>query len=574
MTDARNSGKTDTIEVVTPNLKRRLSGVTATIARLVPLQAKQIGIVATGPGLPDALPHISIAQLVFLPRRKLRVWHARRNTEMILGLILRHVIRLNLVLLFTSASQRTHTGFTRWLISQMDDVIATSQKTANYLERPATIIHHGINTQRFSPPDDRAALRADLKLPNGVLIGCYGRIRRQKGTDAFVDTMIDLLPAFPDHHALVMGRVTESHTGFHKSLKTRVADAGLSERIHFLPEVPVDQMAVWYQVLDLFVAPQRWEGFGLTPLEAMACGVPVVATRVGAFEELVDDGTTGTLVAKDNIPALTEAIRGFLEYPKLMRASGVAARDHCAANFTLGVEANRIIAVYRSLLDASVMINRPNLISIGNLIECLKFQVKRRRAHNPAQNLSLAQQGLLQELSGKTVAIVGNARALANTCHGTDIDAADIVIRINRAPRPARVSHGMKTDWLALATSLPNAQARKLKPSRILWMSPKAKRIPFWATRLPGFYQHPRTEWLRLNTLFGSSPTTGAMIIDLVKNSEANSIDLYGFDFFASKSLTGHRSADQVPHDFSTEKDFVNDIVTNDARFHLIPTTT
>ena len=83
---------TSQIEVIAPNLKRRLSGVTATVVRLIPIMARQIGIVTTGPGLPAELPHISLASLPFLPRSRFRVWHARRNTEMVLGLILRALV--------------------------------------------------------------------------------------------------------------------------------------------------------------------------------------------------------------------------------------------------------------------------------------------------------------------------------------------------------------------------------------------------------------------------------------------------------------------------------------------------
>ena len=574
MSDPNNTSDINCIEVITPNLKRRLSGVTATIARLVPIQADQIAIAATGPGLPDSLPHISIARLFLLPRRKLRVWHARRNTEMLLGLVLRHVVRLNLALLFTSASQRKHTWFTRWLISQMDEVIATSGKTASYLNRPAAVIHHGIDTQRFRPSSDRAGLRAKLGLPNGVLVGCYGRVRHQKGTDVFVSAMIAMLPSMPDHHALVMGRTTQSHAEFLKELKHRVAAAGLSDRIHFLPEVPVDQMPSWYQVLDLFVAPQRWEGFGLTPLEAMACGVPVVATRVGAFDELIVNGKTGTLVAPNDVPSLTDATRKYLENPDIRRKSGIAAREHTAANLALAGEASKIIAVYRNLLNAPILRNRPKLFSVQALIDRIGFQFEKRLAGARIQARSAQASDLMQELSGKTVSIVGNARALANEKNGPDIDLADIVIRINRAPRPTESSHGRETDWLALATSMPKAQVRKLRPSRVLWMSPKTKRIPFWAIGLPGFFVNPKTEWQRLNELLQSSPTTGLMIIELIRNSDAKSVKLYGFDFFASKSLTGRREASQVPHDFSAEQAFVDDILANDPRFHLIPTTT
>ncbi|MFZ1727644.1 MAG: glycosyltransferase family 4 protein [Albidovulum sp.] len=338
------------IEVIAPNLKRRLSGVTATIARLVPVQAGMICIAATGPGLPGHMPHLPLWRCFFLPRGRTRVWHARRNTEMLLGLVLKHLFRRRLKLLFTSASQRRHSRYTKWLIGRMDGVIATSQKTAAYLEHPADVILHGIDTQGFSPAQDRGALRRDLGLPeDGVIMGCYGRIRAQKGTDAFVGAALALLPDRPDVTALVMGRATEGHEGFLTGLKDRVTEAGLSERLLFLPEVPVDRIADWYRVLDLYVAPQRWEGFGLTPIEAMACAVPVVATRVGAFEEIVTEDT-GSLVPPDDIATLTAAIAPWLDDGALRRNGSASALARIVTRFRIEDEASAIVAVYRRLL--------------------------------------------------------------------------------------------------------------------------------------------------------------------------------------------------------------------------------
>jgi len=341
------------IDVIAPNLKRRLSGVTATIVRLVPEQARHIGIVATGPGLPPDLPHLPLWRLPFLRRDRWRVWHARRNSEMLLGLVLRHLFRRRLRLVFTSASQRHHSGYTRWLIARMDALVATSQRTAAYLHHPATVILHGIDTQTFRPAGDRAALRRRLGLPeDAVLIGCYGRIRDQKGTGDFVTAMQALLPDHPQAVALVMGRATASHKAMAEGLQKQVAEAGLQDRIRFLPEVPVDAMPDWYRALDLYVAPQRWEGFGLTPLEAMACGVPVLATRAGAFEELVVPGVTGDLVDPGNPVALTEAAARLLADPGLGTTLRDAARAHVCAGFRIEDEAAALIAVYRRLLDA------------------------------------------------------------------------------------------------------------------------------------------------------------------------------------------------------------------------------
>jgi len=346
MTDARD------IEVVAPNLKQRLSGVTATVVRLIPVQARMIGIVATGPGLPPELPHIPLARAATLPRRRWRVWHARRNTEMALGLVLRHLLRRRYRLLFTSAAQRRHTGFTRWLIRQQDALIATSPQAASYLERPATVILHGVDTQIFHPAEDRAALRREMGLdPEALLIGCFGRVRAQKGVDLLVEAALRVFSRHPRAQLVFSGRITPDNRAFADQLIARAQAAGIGDRIRFLGEIPWEEVVRLYRALDLFAAPARWEGFGLTPLEAMASGVPVIAARVGAYETLIRDGETGTLVPREDVDALAAALDRWLSDNAGRAAAGRAARAHVEANHAIEAEARAIVAVYRDLLE-------------------------------------------------------------------------------------------------------------------------------------------------------------------------------------------------------------------------------
>ena len=154
----------------------------------------------------------------------------------------------------------------------------------------------------------------------------------------------------PDAKALIMGRATDEHKTYLQDLKDEVAAAGLSERILFRDEVPIEQLSLHFQALDLYVAPQRWEGFGLTPLEAMACGAPVVATRVGAFEELVKDGVTGNLVEVDDVTAIATKLHRLLVDDEMRAAYAKAARENVVANFSIEKEAASILAIYRRLL--------------------------------------------------------------------------------------------------------------------------------------------------------------------------------------------------------------------------------
>lgn len=353
---SRHDGQTP--EVLIPNFKRRLSGVTSTVVWLVPIQQRMIGLATVGVGLPSGFPHLSLASLLAMPRSqedgRPRVWHARRNSEMLGGVALKWLLGKRLRLVFTSASQRRHSWITKWLVGRMDVVIAASEASARYLDRTSTVIMHGIDTAQFAPvgTERRALLRRRLGLPeHGAIVGCYGRIRHQKGTDVFVEAMISLAARDPDLVAVVMGRATGEHRSYDEDLRRRVQAAGLSDRILFRPEVPTEQMPAWYQVLDLFIAPQRSEGFGLTPLEAMACGVPVIATRVGAFPGIVRDRLTGALVPPGDAAALGGAAAHSLGDPALRKAAGEAARARSLDEFCITREAEAIVGVYRRLLD-------------------------------------------------------------------------------------------------------------------------------------------------------------------------------------------------------------------------------
>jgi mannosyltransferase len=340
----------DHLQLIVPNLHRRYSGVTATNRMVAPKLAQLFRSAWFGPDAPEMMTRIGVADLLRLrSRRSPVIWHARRNNEMIVGVLLRS-LGWPLKLVFTSAAQRQHTWITRWLISRMDAIIATSEVSASFLKRKATVIPHGVDTERYAPPANRAAAFRQAGLPGRYAIGCFGRVRAQKGSDVFVEAMCQLLPRFPDFTAVIVGAITPEQSGFAKHLEKRIEAAGLRPRILIMGELPIEEVQRWYQRLTIYVFSSRNEGFGLTLIEAMAAGAALVASRAGAAELVIENGVSGVLTPPGDVEALVTALEPLMRDPTSAAEMGARARARAIEKFSLDAEAHRIAAVYRGMV--------------------------------------------------------------------------------------------------------------------------------------------------------------------------------------------------------------------------------
>lgn len=345
-------------EVIVFNLKKRYTGVSATVNALVPLQLGQWQLAYCGTPQSNGVPAITLKEAIRLSRkppagRKFRIWHVRRDHEMMAGLWARDVLRLRIKLVFTSAAQHRHGWFPRWLISRMDAVISTTPLAASFVPNTSAVVPHGIDLSRFAPPADKLTAWTDSGLPGKYGIGVFGRVRMDKGTDVFVDAMIQALPQLPDATAVIAGLALPQHESYQKALQARIAAAGLADRIVFLGEVPSGEVHRWYQRCLLCVACPRYEPFGLTPFEAAATGSAVVCSRTGAFADLVRPGENGYLVDTGDADGLAQAVVKVMQDPHAARAMGEAARQRVADLFSLEREAEGIGRVYAQLFASA-----------------------------------------------------------------------------------------------------------------------------------------------------------------------------------------------------------------------------
>src|ERR1700682_5363920 len=340
----------DNLLLIVPNLHRRYSGVTATNRMVAPKLAQMFRAAWFGPDAPDGIARIGVADLSRLWRRRsCLIWHARRNNEMIVGVVLRS-LGWPLKLVFTSAGQWHHTWITRWLIRRMDAIIATNDVSASFLKRAATVIPHGVDTDTYAPPANRAAAFAEAGLPGRYAIGCFGRVRAQKGSDLFVDAMCRLLPRYPDFTAVLVGAITPERVAFANDLRQRIEAAGLQSRIVISGELPIEDVQRWYRRLTIYAFTSRNEGFGLTLIEAMSVGAALVASRAGAAELVVEDGVAAVLPPRGDVDALVAALEPLMRDPASAADMGERARARVLAKFSLDAEANKIAEGYRALV--------------------------------------------------------------------------------------------------------------------------------------------------------------------------------------------------------------------------------
>lgn len=342
--------------LVLPNLKKRFSGITSTILQVLPELEKECRMEIFGHALPGrARKPLTRRELFALaaPGRPPVLFHARRNIDMVWGLLFRDLLRRNLRCLFTSVAQRPHTRFTRFLYGRMDRLLSTSERSASYLVRkPDAIIPHGTDIGRYLPAGDRQAAWRESGLPGKFGIGIFGRVRPNKGHREFISALCEILPRYPDFTAVVIGETTPKYQTFEGDLRARVADHGLESRVCFLGSLPFGELPSWFRRLSLVAAVPHNEGFGLTCLEAMASGVPVVATRTGGFEMVIREGTDGRLIPCADTPALVNALDSLLQNPEALQEMGIHARRRIEEHFTAEREARRLLEQYRSLLHS------------------------------------------------------------------------------------------------------------------------------------------------------------------------------------------------------------------------------
>ncbi|MBM3267050.1 MAG: glycosyltransferase [Candidatus Sericytochromatia bacterium] len=232
----------------------------------------------------------------------------------------------------------------RWSLARADALTAVCRDLAAAAEpfapgREVAVIPFGVDLDRFSPAPAPPA-------GSELVVGCLKPLEPVYGHGDLLAALATLRGRRPD----LAVRLRLAGAGYLRAdLEALAARLGLADRVEFLGRLPADDVPAFYRGLHCFVLASLSEGLAVAAEEAAACGLPIVATRVGGNPEIVRDGETGTLVPPRDPQALSRALEDLLGHPERRSEYGRRAREWAAAHFELRACGDRFAALYARL---------------------------------------------------------------------------------------------------------------------------------------------------------------------------------------------------------------------------------
>ena len=242
------------------------------------------------------------------------------------------------------------------VMSEVDGIVVSTEEerhdVVRHYQAPLgniEVIPAGVNLDTFKPLD-QAESRAELNIKEQRVLLYVGRIEPLKGIDILLSA-VPMLEYGDDLRVLIVGGNPSNDRELER-LKSLTVELGIADAVTFTGSVPQDTLPTYYSAADAFVLPSHSESFGLAPLEAMACGTPVVVSRVGGLKTFITSGEHGYLVPWRCPESFAQRLDVLLANPELSQTMGTAARER-ALSMGWGGVADRMLDYYSDLIEDS-----------------------------------------------------------------------------------------------------------------------------------------------------------------------------------------------------------------------------
>jgi len=291
----------------------------------------------------------------YIAKHRLDLIHSHQFKATAYSLLARRRLPCGLVAtyhnwLYDTAALRLYAALDKRLARYCDAAVGVSDAVAQELRRYVPVdrvrqIGNGVDAQSYRRLMPRAEAKRELGLPaDSRLVGFVGRLSAQKGISCLLRAIAALPSALRAAVHLVIAGDGEERCALNDEART----LGVSDRTHFLGSRS-DTPAI-YSALDVFVLPSEQEAFPMVVLEAMACGLPVIATDVGDTARIVQDGVSGLVVPPGDVDSLRQALSQLLQNPDRAGRFGEVGRERVVRHFSSTQMARNYLALYEDLL--------------------------------------------------------------------------------------------------------------------------------------------------------------------------------------------------------------------------------
>jgi len=317
----------------------------------------------------DRLPKISPENVITVPLRnaiditsawKLRGFVREHRIEIVHGHVARdyplaaiavgasgpaHLVLTRHVMFFLSRLHRVTERRVARIIAVSEGVAANLRHERVFDEGKISLVRHGIDLDGYEPSLNRSNDTGHM-----LRVGMLGEISPVKGQEDFARAAAEIARLRDDVRFVMAGRDNSPQGRNRREIDSLIKELGLSDKLEVIESI--DSIPQFMSGLDVFVSPSRSEAFGLAMVEAMACGIPVIATMTAGGREVVEDEKTGRLVPINKPAELAHAITDVLANHDLRKMLGMNARRRVEERFSLDRMISETEAVYREVLES------------------------------------------------------------------------------------------------------------------------------------------------------------------------------------------------------------------------------